>query len=132
MLYSKNDLFNVGHGKGAINHARIRMGLSGLNGHRKRYNFIAYNHCPLCGNKPENEEHFFLKCTDLVIPRSVLMGTITPITESLSSICIPPLTKLHYKNITELLINGNPQLTKEQNKSIFLAVHDFIVQSKRF
>ena len=34
-------LFLAHEGKGAINHSRIRMGLSGLNAQRKKYHFIA-------------------------------------------------------------------------------------------
>ena len=132
LFYKRNDLFNFGDGIGAKNHARIRMGLSGLNAHRKKYNFITFNDCPLCGNKPENEEHFFLQCADLVIPRTVLMGTITPLTHSLPSIIIPPVTKTQHKNLTELLINGSLLLSNGQNEALFVAVHEFITASKRF
>ena len=132
LFCKRNDLLNFGNGKGATNHARIRMGLSGLNAHRKKYNFIAFNDCPLCGIKPENEDHFFLKCADLVIHRTVLMGTITPLTNSLPSITIPPVTKLQRKNLLELLINGSYLLSSDQNEVLFSAVHEFITKSNRF
>ena len=53
-FYKGNSLYNYGIGIGAVNHARLRMGLSGLNAHRKKYNFIHNNDCPYCGQKPEN------------------------------------------------------------------------------
>ena len=132
-LFQKpNVLFNHGCGKGAVNHARLRMGLSALNAHRKKYNFIRINDCPLCGTKPENETHFLLKCPGHAIPRTVLMGTITPIIATLPDIEIPPRTKLNFENLTALLLNGHPDLTMELNTHIFSAVQVHINESHRF
>ncbi len=36
----------------------MRMGLSGLNTHRRKYNFINDNTCALCNTKAENTYHY--------------------------------------------------------------------------
>ncbi len=38
----------------------MQMGLSGLNVHRRKYNFIIDNTCPLRNMKAENTYHYFL------------------------------------------------------------------------
>ena len=41
LMFSKqNLLFDIYTPKGSVHHSRMRMGLSGLNAHRKKYNFI--------------------------------------------------------------------------------------------
>ncbi len=47
-------LYNTTLGQASVHHARMRMGLSGLNAHRRKYNFINDNTCPLCNTKAEN------------------------------------------------------------------------------
>jgi hypothetical protein len=132
IFYKGNKLFNYGVGHGALSHARIRMGLSALNCHRKKYNFIRHNTCPLCGNKPENEVHFFLKCPDLVIQRTVLMGTITPIIDGTVNFSIPTSSTGHHNELVMLLLYGCPELNYDQNILLFSAVQIYITQSHRF
>ena len=62
----------TGDSKGAINHSRIRMGLSALNKHRRKNNFVDDSSCPKCGHKPESESHFFLHCPAYVAQRQAL------------------------------------------------------------
>ena len=88
LFYKSNDLLNFGTGKGAINQSRIRMGLSALNAHRKKYNFILFNDCPLCGNKPENENHYFFKCVELTVPRTA-NGNLNPLDIVFTVYCTP-------------------------------------------
>ena len=95
-------------------------------------NFITFNDCPLCGKKPENQEHFFIKCTDLAVPRAVLMGTLTPLLAFLPSILFPPRTKFQHDELLNLLLYGSPLLTDDRNKIVFIAVHKYIEDSKRF
>ena len=42
---------------------RIRMGLSVLNAHRHRYNFIPYSTCTYCNTGAETPIHYFFTCT---------------------------------------------------------------------
>ena len=104
LFYTGNPLFDIGVGKGAICHARLRMGLSGLNAHRRKYNFITHNECPKCGGKPEDEVHFFTKCPNYAIQRAVLVGTITP----LITISATPLSRAESVILTSILLNGSP------------------------
>ena len=48
--------------KGYVHLRRICMGLSALNEHRKKYNFIHNSMCPNCVNPHEAEKHFFTEC----------------------------------------------------------------------
>jgi ribonuclease P/MRP protein subunit RPP40 len=56
-FYIPNKLFDIFTPKSSVHHARMRMGLSALNAHRRKYNFITYNNCPLCGEKPDDVTH---------------------------------------------------------------------------
>ena len=51
----------------------MRMGLSGLNAHRKKYNFIADGHCMYCNYRCENLEHFLLYCPNFAAHRQVML-----------------------------------------------------------
>ena len=61
-------------GRGAINHTQLRLGLSGLNGHRCFFNFIDYATCPKCGHTPEDSEHFLLLCPVYAAQRETLLS----------------------------------------------------------
>ena len=41
---------------------RLRLGLSGLNAHRFKYNLCNTPICPLCNLSPENNMHYFFNC----------------------------------------------------------------------
>ena len=121
-------------GKGAICHARLRMGLSGLNAHRKKYNFILHNECPNCGGRPEDEVHFLTKCPKYAIQRAVLVRTITPL---LNNVQIPnlspsPRVNAGFVALTHLLLSGNPALSPEDTITLFTAVQIFISDTLRF
>ena len=45
--------------KNFVHLGRIRMGLSSLNAHRKKYKFITNSACLLCNAKSESATHFF-------------------------------------------------------------------------
>ena len=74
-LYSSSSyhLFLAEDGKGAVNHSRIRMGLSGLNGQRKKYNFIKEGNCSSCNYKHEDPSHYFISCPTYAAHRRQLM-----------------------------------------------------------
>ncbi len=58
--YRPNELYLLGNGDSVIHHGRIKIGLSALNGQRKRYGFIDDNKCVFCAARPEDEVHFFI------------------------------------------------------------------------
>jgi hypothetical protein len=66
-LYSK---FN---GAKAVNHTRIRLGLSGLKSQRHDYNHVLYPTCDYCGAKKEDAMHYLLQCRIYADMRTVLL-----------------------------------------------------------
>ena len=108
MYYKPNKLYILFNTMSSIHHARMRMGLSGLNTHRMNYNFIQFDHCPLCGNRPEDSVHFFLICPYLAIPRLTMMRSITNIVSTkLPHIHFYTRTRHSYEQITNILLYGS-------------------------
>jgi hypothetical protein len=70
----KNPLFsmNTGSVKDTRLMTRLRMGLSGLNGHRNRYNVIDHSRCPNCNYQNENLDHYFWSCPEYATLRNKL------------------------------------------------------------
>ena len=130
--YKPNKLYDYFKTNSAVQHARMRMGLSGLNAQRKKYNFIDYNSCPLCGNRPEDSLHFLLICPSLATFRQVMMRDICYIFSKLTHINFYNTSPLSRKQISNVLLYGSPLLTFDDNISIFHAVNQYIESSKRF
>ena len=63
-------------GKNAIHLTRFRLGLSGLNSHRHKYNFIDSPSCIHCHDIYETTEHFFFDCTTYSIARQRLFDRL--------------------------------------------------------
>ena len=99
---------------GQIHHARLRLNCSSLSQHLFSKNIVESPLCE-CG-AVEDTKHFLLECHRYRNLRVELNNTI-------SLICPPTLN---------ILLHGSSELTDSDNKKIFLAVHDFIVKSKRF
>ena len=77
-------------------------------------NLIDSQRCA-CGSVEDNH-HFLLVCDQYTDLRRELLTTV-------SEKCNPTL---------DVLLYGDLSLSLEENKAIFLAVHDFILKSKRF
>lgn len=101
----------------SIHHARIRMGCSKLNEHLCNNLHVIQNPNCACGYPQENPSHFFLECPLYAALRIDLFNSITPITQQCT---------------IKLLLNGDNNMSKQQNEMIFSAVHHFIIESKRF
>ena len=72
VLYSNTNNFQNNFTETAsIHHARMRMGPSDLNAQRKKYPFIMFNNCVLCGSRPKHIIHYYLKCPKCAKPRTV-------------------------------------------------------------
>ena len=133
LFYQSNKLYDIHTDKGSVHHARMRMGLSGLNAHRKKYNFINFANCPLCGRRPENTEHFFFSCPYLAAPRTVLLGDIRQIfTTRLPAIKLNPTTRNDFHELNSIFLCGSNALSFDENVLLFKAIHMFICTSKRF
>jgi len=113
----KNVLYYYGSRWPSIMHSRMRVGCSKLN-----YDLFFNLHIPdinpscQCGFYIEDVKHFFLDCP-----------LYRNIRENLK-IKVELLTNF---NIDSLLY-GSPRLTLDQNKLVFDAVHEYIVESGRF
>ena len=106
--------YNTGKRLGQIHHARLRTSCSSLRQHLFEKNIIDSPEC-VCGSI-EDTHHFLLVCNHYAVPRRDLINSI-------SDICRPTLNAFLF---------GDQTLTREQNKRIFLAVHKFIMKTKRF
>ena len=106
--------YNVGKRIDQIYHARLRTSCSSLRQHLSSKNIIASPAC-VCGSI-EDTHHYLLVCNQFTDFRRNMINSV-------STICRPTL---------RILLYGDPTLTYQQNKCIFLAVHEFIKKTRRF
>ena len=96
-------------------HTRIRNNCSSLN------NDLYNNHLSLdpycnCGNEIEDAEHFFFNCPKFIDKRILLFNATK---------------NLHPLN-TDKLLKGDINLTSQENTGIFIAVQNYIKNTRRF
>ena len=104
--------FNTKSRRGQILHARLRMRCSSLNHHLFLKNIVPDPLCT-CG-KIESTEHYLLECPKYTDLRNEMTNSInSPV------------------NCT-ILLYGNQSLSEDSNMSIFEAVENFILKSRRF
>ena len=110
-------LYYVGKRFPSIHHARMRIGCSKLNAHL-HYNLhvIPSPQCQ-CGSPLEDPSHFLFICPMFLAQRTSLLNKITQVSNNI--------------NINTLLY-GDPNITFEQNKILFEAVHKYITETHRF
>ena len=135
VLIPKQDkLLSMFDGKSAINHTRLRLGLSGLNGQRNLFNFIDYSTCPKCGYEAEDSEHFFLFCPSYAAPREAILFSCldTLYSHELNIIHRNMTTRLRKCTVVKRLLTGDPTLPKMLNIELFKSVHKFIMETHRF
>lgn len=113
---SRTLLFYYGKRWPSIHHTRMRIGCSKLNYDLCSNLHVINDMSCLCGSPIENASHFFFTCPLFIIERVKLMQSLPN---------MPDLT-------CDDLLNGNEQLTLDHNQAIFQAVHEFIVETKRF
>lgn len=131
--YKHNKLYDIYTPGASVHHSRMRMGLSGLNADRKKYNFIDHNFCPLCGLKPEDSIHFLLKCPNFAMQRNTLMGTISNILlRYFPDMNLYPHTRTAFRRLNSILLLGSDTLSFDDNVLVFKAVHAYICDTKRF
>ncbi len=80
---SLSNLYNRTSGQASVHHARMHMGLSALNAHRHKYNFVNDNTCPLCNMRAESAHHYFLISLALATPRTTLLSRVFQILRNL-------------------------------------------------
>ena len=120
----------TGQSEGHVHLARIRMGLSGLNAHRKKYNFIDHSICPNCYSNHENEIHFFLHCANYAAERMVMMTQLQTLLPNINPQFWVPTTKKQQKDIVILITKGCGN--EDVDIKIFNAAAIFIQETSRF
>jgi hypothetical protein len=116
---SRNDTpvpsyYYIGDRKEQIMHCRLRLGMSDLNEDLFNRHLNTIRTCS-CGYARETAAHYILTCVNYI---TIRRQTI---------LLLPP----EWTNINTLLF-GNPRLQSQDNNRIFLSVHNFIKESKRF
>ena len=103
---------------------QLRLNLSPLKSHKKRYNFDGFlNDWCDCSCAPEDTSHFFFHCPLFYQQRLNLINSITLILRVNPDLCI--------LNNTQLLLYGHRTLTFNDNKNILLMTIKFIKESGR-
>ena len=129
----KNKLYSLSASLGAINHARMRMGLSALNNQRFEYDLIDYSTCN-CGAPKEDISHFFIDCPRYAAHRTTLLDQLKDIIE-LASENTPNLDLREDTLKTffiSLILYGKDALGMKNNIRLFQIVHKYIIDSNRF
>ena len=129
--YKTKSLFHHNSSKAAINHTRMRLGLSGLSSHRHDYRHIDNPECPTCKATSEDPTHYFLTCPTYTGPRPTLIWEICQILYSYD-IAVDFLSRPFRIFFINTLLNGSPLLRHSDNKDIFKHTHLYIKESKRF
>jgi len=132
LLFPKpNPLFSYGHGRAPVYHARIRMGLSALNQHRRKYNCITDASCNACNDSHEGPVHFFLDCPAYQAALNNMLRSVAPLIVDM----LPNIDHFVNRRATEsfkqILINGDPRLDFERNCSLFQHVHIYVITTGR-
>ena len=110
-----NDLFYIGNRRVNTLHAKIRMGCSQLNHDMNKIGILDSPACT-CGAPDETPYHYFFECQNHVLHRNSLQMITMP---------LAPFT-------LNTLLYGSKSCSKANNKTIFEATQNFILQTGRF
>ena len=111
-------------GKAAVNHTRMRLGLSALNSQRYKYNMVPSPSCKRCGAPQEDPYHIFFVCPAYAVPRQTL-------TQDLNRILSVDIVQ-NKKQVEIILLYGSEILDHHTNLILFTTLHDFIYSCGRF
>ena len=126
-----NPLFHHDCSKAAINHTRLRLGLSGLSSHRYNYKHITDPKCLTCDANLEDITHFFLICPTYSIQRHNLIIDICEILTE-NDIEIDFRSKPFRNFFLDIILKGSDGFTLPENKRIFKVTQTFICETHRF
>jgi hypothetical protein len=129
--FKTNSLFHHSNTNEAINHTRIRLGLSGLAFQRYDYNHIDDPKCTRCSEKSEDPLHFFLICPVFEDERIDLIQKVCEVLDS-NDIKIDLDSPTLGEEFIEMLLRGTPLMDEKDNKKILILAQAFIKQTKRF
>ena len=121
--------FLQGTSKGSINLSRIRMGLSGLNSHRFKYNFIPSKRCPSCNHPNEDTTHYLIFCPAYAAKRTTMFEAIVDLRPEAQNLT-RDLSNVNAKKMVDLLINGTK--VEKDDVKIFNIASKYIEETKQF
>ena len=126
-----NPLHSYGRRDRQVHHARIRMGLSPLNQHRHKYNYINDPSCNSCGHRHEDTSHYFLECPSYQRARAGLLHTVNPIIKDIMPDINQDMNRRVKQSLINILLNGDCRLNPESNRNLFEYVQVFIETTGR-
>ena len=101
----------------------LRMNLSPLRAHKKKYNFLDTPHAQ-CGCE-EDTDHFLLRCISYRLARATMF-------ENISLIINVQMLTLPMRRVRSILLYGKDDISDDKNLLISKEVAKFITKSKRF
>ena len=117
--YKTNPLFHHSNGQEAINHTRIRLGLSGLASKRFEYNHIDDPKCTRCPSNIEDPVHFFLVCPVFDDDRADLIQNLCEILYQ-NDVVIDLGARYLGEEFVEILLRGTSLINEsEKKKSLY-------------
>ena len=105
--------YYVGSRQNQINHCRLRLGMSNINGDLYNRHLQDNPQCA-CGHATEDAEHYLLHCRNYAVTRANTISTLN----------------LHIINTSTLLF-GDQTLSLAENEKIFNIVHQYMEQTQR-
>jgi hypothetical protein len=126
-----NPLFHHDSSKAAINHTRLRLGLSGLSAHRHHYHHIPDPKCPTCDAPSEDLVHYFLTCPTYSTQRREFLLDISDIL-FLHNIDIDFRKRAFRTFLIDTLLNGSTVFSTVENVGIMNITKTFIQDTHRF
>jgi hypothetical protein len=127
----RNKLYKSFNGISAINHTRMRLGLSGLKAQRHAYNHVALPTCDLCGAHRDDAMHYLLQCRVFNNMRIPLLDAVRALYLT-KNIRRDMSRTIVQKELVHCLLHGDARLTERENVTLFVLVQQFIGASKRF
>jgi hypothetical protein len=107
--FKTNKLYQDNSTKAAINHTRIRLGLSGLSSQRCDYNHIDNPKCNYCNSPREDPIHYFLLCPTFAAFRTDLLRDTCQILRD-SHIEVDFLTNRSRNDFIDIILRGSDLL----------------------
>ena len=115
--------------EGHLHILRMRLGLSGLNWHRKKYHFITHSTCLHCRSRREDVTHYLLQCTAFAAHRGDMFGRLGLLLPQCNHLLIN-LTKKNMTELCDILLYGTSNVVVD--KDIFKIVAKYVIATKRF
>ena len=104
---------------------QLRTGLSALNYHKKRHNFVdTPSDICMCNTGVEDVSHYLFKCALFAQIRAALAGRVIQI-----------LLKYNLINLStspNLYLYGHKLISTDDNRNILIATINYVKDSKRF